>query len=132
MTPTYYLPPTPAPSDMFYNFQGYNCPPPGHSQSNCFTHLKTDSGHVKEDNKATMNMQNMTYFTSPFKRFTKFQGTPTHAGFPFKPTSNKVRVHGDTADTSNWYKQGERWGHRSGGEADQVRGGDVPDIVKDC
>jgi len=134
MTPTYYLPPTPAPSDMFYNSHGYTCPPPGHSQSNCFTHLKTDSGHVMEHNKATMNMQNMTFFTSPFKRFTKFEGTPTPGGFPFKPTSNKVRVHSDTINNSNWYKQGERWGHRSGGEVDQVRGGggDVPDIVKDC
>ena len=132
MTPTYYMPPTPAPYDMFYNPHGYTCPPPGPSQSNCFTHLKTDSGHLKEDNKATMNMQNMTYFTSPFKRFTKFEGTPTPGGFPFKPTSNKVRAHGDSMNNSNWYKQGERWGHRSGGEADQLRGGDVPDIVKDC
>ena len=134
MTPTYYMPPTPAPSNMFYNFQGFTSPPPPTPQSNCFTHLKSNSGLMKEDNKAHMNMQNMTYFTSPFKRFTKFQGTPTPGGFPFKPTSNKVRVHGDgdTANNSNWYKQGERWGHRSGWEVDQVGGGDVPDIVKDC
>jgi len=132
MTPTYYMPPTPAPSNMFYSFQGYTSPPPGTPQSNCFTHLKTDSGLMNEDNKANMPMQNMAYFTSPFKRFTKFQGTPTPGGFPLKHTSSKVRGHGD--NSNHWYKQGERWGHRSRGVVDQIRSGDgdVPDIVKDC
>jgi len=132
MTPTFFMPPTPAPSNMFYNFQGYTSAPPGTPQSNCFTHLKTDSGHVKEDINANMHMQNMAYFTSPFKRFTKFQGTPNPGSFPLKHISSKMRVCGES--TSNWYKQGERWGHRSGGEVDQARGGggDVPDIVKDC
>jgi len=132
MTPTYYMPPTPAPSNMFYDYQGYTSPPPGTPQSQGFTHLKTDSGRTKEDYKAHMHMQNMAYFTSPFKRFTKFQGTPTPGGFPLKHSGNKVRVHGDTSSISSWYKQGERWGHRSGGEVEQGRGGDVPDVVKDC
>jgi len=132
MTPTFYMPPTPAPSHMFYNYQGYTSPPPGTTQSNCFTHLKAESGLVNEENKPSMHMQNMAYFTSPFKRFTKFQGTPSPGGFPLKHTSSKVRGQGDSS--SNWYKQGERWGHRSRGELDQVRSGDgvVPDIVKDC
>jgi hypothetical protein len=125
MTPTYYLPPSPAPSYMMYqaahlrgadaNGLPYTSLPPPQP----YTNLKpTDNGSTQED--INIHRQNVTYFTSPFKRFTKFRGTPTPARFPLRAAqAPQGRGGGGNGNSSSWYQQGDRWGHRSGVEGDQ-------------
>ena len=141
MTPTYYLPPSPAPASLYYS--PYN--PMGHvggmppyttmmPQPYNYTNLKSsDNGLTQEDTQTFQ--QNVAYFTSPFKRFSKFRGTPTPAGFPLKSSSvpQGLKGRGD-GDGSSWYQQGDRWGQRSGGEGEQGKKDTVeaPDILKNC
>jgi len=125
MTPTYYLPPSPAPA--VYNSLNFTSPPPAPVASippaPSYTSLKKAHGATPQEDK-----HSMTYFTSPFKRFSKFRGTPTVGGFPFKSVGDPQRFKGRGSGDSGccWYQEGDRWGHKSGGK------GDVPDIVKDC
>jgi len=125
MTPTYYMPPSPAPP--VYNSLNFTCPPPAPVTSippgQSYTSLKKAHGATPQEDK-----HSMTYFTSPFKRFSKFRGTPTVGGFPFKSVGDPQRFKGRGSGDSGscLYQEGERWGHKSGGK------GDVPDIVKDC
>ena len=128
MTPTYYLPPSPAPTYMMYqaahprgadatSLPYTSLPPP-----QAYTNLKpTDNSTNQED--VNTHRQNVTYFTSPFKRFTKFRGTPTPARFPLRaapvPQGYRGRGGEGNRDSNSWYQQGDRWGHRSGGEGDQ-------------
>jgi len=152
MTPTYYLPPSPAPSHMFYssynplyartsNYTGmpYTGMPytgtqqsnsntyPGMPQPQTYTTLKQSDNSTSAQEEDKSYKQNVAYFTSPFKRFSKFRGTPTPAGFPLRASNNAPHgSRGGVGSSSGWYQQGDRWGQRSGGE------GDAPDIVKDC
>jgi len=125
MTPTYYLPPSPAPP--VYNSYNFTCPPPAPVTSfppgQSYSSLKKAPGANPQEEK-----HNMAYFTSPFKRFSKFRGTPSVGGFPLKSAGDLQGFkRRDSGDSNNcWYQEGERWGHKSGGK------GDVPDIVKDC
>jgi len=54
------------------------------------------------------------YFTSPFKRFNKFQGVPAQARFPLRASQPSAGKGGRAGreDISNWYQEGERWGQR--------------------
>ena len=52
---------------------------------------------------------NYQIFMSPYKRFSKFSGTPTPARFPLV---KEVRRSGEEEDISSWYQAGDRWGHR--------------------
>jgi len=151
MTPTYYLPPSPAPSHMFYS--SYNplyartsnhagMPYTGIQQSNTYpgmpqpqtyTTLKQSDNSTSTQEEDKSSRQNVAYFTSPFKRFSKFRGTPTPAGFPLRASNTAPHgSRGGGGSSSGWYQQGERWGQRSGGEGDQGKEGEAPDIVKDC
>jgi len=148
MTPTYYMPhdsnllhapkSSPAPPYMMYQRAvdvgglPYTSLPP----SQPYTSLKpSDHGTTQED--GSNHRQNVAYFTSPFKRFSKFRGTPTPAHFPLRtppvPQPQVNRGRGGQGDGSNWYQQGDRWGQRSGGEVDQEKEeGHAPDLVRDC
>jgi len=142
MTPTYYLPPTPAPSYMMYQHQPHTTharpadeaglPYTSKHLPPTYTNLKpSDTGTVQEDGNT--HRQNVAYFTSPFKRFTKFRGTPTPARFPLRSgpvqQGNKGRGGGGDGDSSSWYQQGDRWGQRRGGKGSE---GTAPDLLRDC
>ena len=67
------------------------------------------------------------YFTSPYKKFSKFQGVPTPAKFPLNSVGGRnisrkkketisasaidKRLE-DEEDKSSWYQAGDRWGYR--------------------
>ena len=79
------------------------------------------------------------YFTSPYKKFSKFQGVPTPAKFPLNSgvvggrnisrkkteTSSKSasaiekRLE-DEEDKSSWYQAGDKWGYRRTTSISQV------------
>ena len=60
------------------------------------------------------------YFMSPYKKFAKFKGVPTPAKFPLPSSSSshyggskpKEAVIEEDEDKENWYRAGDRWGHR--------------------
>jgi len=60
------------------------------------------------------------YFMSPYKKFAKFKGVPTPAKFPLPSSSSshyggsksKEAVIDEDEDKENWYRAGDRWGHR--------------------
>jgi len=156
MTPTYFLPPSPAPYIMYHphgQFQGGDAVPSSHPNTRplqpSYTKIKpSDLGSAQEENQ-TDQKQNVSvpvaYFTSPFKRFTKFRGTPTPARFPLRPAPSPqsyrgrgswVRRGADGGDNSSWYQQGARWGQKKGGDMDKdlvKKGvGEGPDLLKDC
>jgi RNA recognition motif-containing protein len=83
---------------------------------------------------------NVSYFTSPFKRFSKFNGTPspTRARIPLQrpPQQGKGGSRGtkkeSKGDNSSWYKAGARWGQKDGVVEEEVLNkGLEPDLVKD-
>eukprot|EP00092_Neocalanus_flemingeri_P000333 GFUD01000355.1.p2 GENE.GFUD01000355.1~~GFUD01000355.1.p2 ORF type:complete len:173 (+),score=34.40 GFUD01000355.1:2-520(+) len=134
MTPTYYLPPTPTPPYMMYNPQGQaflvadqTAPCTAVAPRPPYTKVKPlDLTSTLEETNHRQSVS-MAYFTSPFKRFTKFRGTPTRAQFPLRPTPSAQsfrggggRRGGDGVESKSWYQQGARWGQWSGGEVDQV------------
>jgi len=157
MTPTYFLPPSPAPYMMYrphgpHHFPGGVAAASSHPSTSklpppSYTKIKpSDLGSAQEEIQ-TDQKQNIpvAYFTSPFKRFTKFRGTPTPAQFPLRPAPSSQsyrgrgswgRRGGDGGDNSSWYQQGARWGQKKGGEMneDLVENGvgEGPDLLKDC
>lgn len=86
-------------------------------------------GGKQEEKSAKVAYQ---YFTSPYKKFSKFQGVPTPAKFPLNSSSSvggrnisrkKTGVSSVSAsaldktveteeDKSSWYQAGDRWGYR--------------------
>jgi len=157
MTPTYFLPPSPAPYMMYHphgHFQGgdnvssshpnvlhTSKPPPSSYTKIKPSELGSGPEEIPSDQKHNIPV---AYFTSPFKRFTKFRGTPTPARFPLRSApSQSYRGRGswglrgaEGGDNSSWYQQGARWGQKKGGELDkdQVKKGvgEGPDLLKDC
>jgi len=62
---------------------------------------------------------NYHFFTSPYKKFSKFQGVPTPATFPLNisQSTSSLQGGGDTGrgesgEKRSWYQAGDRWGHR--------------------
>jgi len=157
MTPTYFLPPSPAPYMMYrphgpHNFQGGDTASSGHPSTSrppppSYTKIKPSDLGSAQDEIQTDQKQNIpvAYFTSPFKRFTKFRGTPTPARFPLRPAPSTQSYVGrgslgrrgaDGGDNSSWYQEGARWGQKKGAETDKdlvVKGvGEGPDLLRDC
>ena len=85
-------------------------------------------GREEEENSAKVTYQ---YFTSPYKKFSKFQGVPTPAKFPLNSggvggrniSRKKTGVSSVSSsaidktvevveDKSSWYQAGDRWGYR--------------------
>ena len=68
------------------------------------------------------------YFMSPYKKFAKFKGVPTPAKFPIPSSSSshyggskpKEAVIEEDEDKENWYRAGDRWGHRRSQSFSQV------------
>jgi len=74
--------------------------------------IGTDRGQPEETKQAPA-MTGYQYFTSPYKRFSKFQGVPTPAKFPLVINNGQVsQEHEETGDKRRWYQAGDRWGHR--------------------
>jgi len=73
--------------------------------------MKRSEGNVEKRYK---------YFMSPYKKFAKFKGVPTPAKFPLPSSSSshyggskpKEAVIEEDEDKENWYRAGDRWGHR--------------------
>ena len=107
MTPTYYMSPSP---NTYYPNSYYEYPPS--STGLAYTNIKSysDAGGVKTSEKENVKVP-AGYFASPFKRFSKFHGTPTPSQFPLR-SSNVGQKYVDE-DASNWYQQGDRWGQRT-------------------
>lgn len=62
---------------------------------------------------------NYHFFTSPYKKFSKFQGVPTPATFPLNisQSTSSLQGGGDTGrgesgEKRSCYQAGDRWGHR--------------------
>ena len=85
--------------------------PPPSSTGLAFTNIKSysDAGGVKPSEKENVKAP-VGYFASPFKRFSKFQGTPTPSQFPLR--SSNVG-HKYVEEGASWYQQGDRWGQRT-------------------
>jgi len=107
MTPTYYMSPGP---NTYYSNSYYEHPPPS-STGLAYTNIKSysDAGGVKPSEKENVKAP-VGYFASPFKRFSKFQGTPTPSQFPLR--SSNVG-HKYVEEGASWYQQGDRWGQRT-------------------
>jgi len=142
MTPNYYLPPTP--SYMMYHPNGFtHVPDVPTVHPSYYTKLKPsfNGSSVEEPPMPINNQANpMVYFTSPFKRFTKFSGTPSKARFPIQAAASPQSYRGRSSlgpskggegKNTNWYQQGDRWGQKSGAEVD-VQKESGPDLVRDC
>ena len=81
--------------------------------------MKRSEGNVEKRYK---------YFMSPYKKFAKFKGVPTPAKFPLQSSSSshyggskpKEAVIEEDEDKENWYRAGDRWGHRRSQSFSQV------------
>jgi hypothetical protein len=81
----------------------------------------------KQLSSSRLSMDNNTssYFTSPFKRFTRFSGTPSPTRYPMRSPSyrhnasasrpsnpRKFNYANDAENKSSWYKAGARFGQQ--------------------
>ena len=117
--PTFYLPPSPASSTLLslsgtsllstdssstYMMPIGSVAPPAPAE--------VPINPVNKKLTNTITDQKFKYFTSPYKKFSKFQGVPTPAKFPLNSVSASNVATGGYEDKSSWYKPGDSWGHR--------------------
>jgi len=131
-------------------------PPAGLGSSSSSSHkvkrLTSEAPSGLPDHECRAHGSNVSFFTSPYKRFSKYTGTPTRAKFPLQlhstgsaaPQGGKKSARNDSVQTSlsscSWYKEGVRWGHMdTPGQHNDPASSTVgesprasePDIVKD-
>lgn len=155
--PTYAVPPTPGyytpyQLPVYDNPLMYQQVPPHPLQVGAnelgksdFTKLKQSDQPMNErrdstgeSNKAVKGR--VSYFTSPFKTFSKFSGTPTPTRFPLQRLNHGSGRGGKKSggEKGNLYQEGVRWGQRDGGTGwagwenkKEIEEKSKPDLVKD-
>ena len=96
---------------------------------------KGTSGGEAIKQKTPVRATHYQYFTSPYKKFSKFKGVPTPAKFPLVLNnggqghqSSSTGDQGEPGDKKRWYQAGDRWGHRR----QQSRSFSQVTIIKHC
>ena len=146
LTPPFYPPPGPAPSSTLLTLSGTSLNSGSGDSASCVMPIGSETGYGnqapapvaagkggKEEKRRGPAPAKVNYqlFTSPYKKFSKFQGVPTPARFPL-PSANsasclqgggggrEAKILEEEEDKSSWYQAGDRWGHRRSMSAGQV------------
>ena len=146
LTPPFYPPPGPAPSSTLLTLSGTSLNSGSGDSAGCVMPIGSETGYGnqapapvaagkggKEEKRRGPAPAKVNYqlFTSPYKKFSKFQGVPTPARFPL-PSANsasclqgggggrEAKILEEEEDKSSWYQAGDRWGHRRSMSVGQV------------
>jgi len=98
-SPTFFLPPSPAPSSSLASISGTSFVS---EESSAFDQL------VPLTPRPPTGRSGVELFRSPFKRFFKFTGVPVQSTFPVR----SVRPRRREEEEASWYQAGDKWGHR--------------------
>jgi len=103
-SPTFFLPPSPAPSSTLASISGTSFLS---EESSAADQL------VLPTPRPPTPRSNVELFRSPFKRFFKYTGVPVYPTFPVRSVrpSSGPRT-GQETEQGSWYQAGDKWGHR--------------------